>query len=175
MTVWNWISLIGFLVLPFTVANLWFNLSPRYKNWRATRSRKLFDKRIERLEHRLNMAAIQRSNPTNLFVDIAIDILRLLLFSVGYLAATFLFEKLAFLTVPSVCVFCFQSLLRARLKLVDFRHPELIGTEYINLVKKSFDRQLIDNAKPYYETLLNHRAFAEVEKELLALRVGKLN
>lgn len=52
MTFWNWISLISFLVLPFTAFNLFFNLYPRFKDWRAIRSRKAFDKRLSKLKTR---------------------------------------------------------------------------------------------------------------------------
>lgn len=40
----NWFSILGFLVLPFTVINLYFNLWPRFTSWKENRRKNRLDK-----------------------------------------------------------------------------------------------------------------------------------
>src|ERR1043166_402967 len=86
MTFWNWLSLIGFLVLPFTALNLYFNLKPRFVAWRSANSKKSFQSTLKSFQKMLDLVQAYKTAPANLLID---SILRLIPIGVGFLLLEF--------------------------------------------------------------------------------------
>ncbi len=43
---WNWLALAGFIVLPLSALNAFLGLRARWRDWRATKSKEGFEKRL---------------------------------------------------------------------------------------------------------------------------------
>src|SRR2546421_87706 len=86
MTVWNWLSLIAILALPFTFINAVLSLKSRYRDWQGTKSKKKFEKRLQQLKSELVQIEDYKKNLPAFFVDILAKAMPLLgLMSAGVL------------------------------------------------------------------------------------------
>src|ERR1051325_9520512 len=68
MTVWNWLALIAFIFFPLSALNAFFGLRARYRDWRGTKSKKAFDKRLTQLGDEVRRIETFRNNLAGYFV-----------------------------------------------------------------------------------------------------------
>lgn len=68
MTIWNWFTLIAFCFACISVLNAVLNLKTRFRDWRGTRSRQGFAKRLGQLRGEFEVIATFKQNMNGYFV-----------------------------------------------------------------------------------------------------------
>ncbi|MDQ3180001.1 MAG: hypothetical protein M3Q33_05720 [Acidobacteriota bacterium] len=104
-TFFNWLTLIAFtmatmLFLPSAISH-WLNLYPKFKNWRATKSKEKFEWRIKELEMQIYKASKYKNAPKIFFIELLDDAIHPL--------SALLFAFLLFLFVCLVLLNSIQS------------------------------------------------------------------
>ena len=83
MTLWNWIALAGFLVLPFAALNAYFGLRDRFRDWRALRGQASLTKRLDELKQVYLLA--EHADAKSSIFDLGTGIAFLILVSTVYI------------------------------------------------------------------------------------------
>src|SRR6185436_17277703 len=68
MTLWNWLALIAFIFFPLSALNAFFGLRARYRDWRGTKSKEAFEKRLRQLSDELQIIKTFKNNIQSYFV-----------------------------------------------------------------------------------------------------------
>ncbi len=83
MTIWNWITLIAFIFFPLSALNAFFSLKGRFLDWRGTKNKELYKKRLEQLERQLSQIEEYKKDSSKLFFKTLENGIRSLLFFFG--------------------------------------------------------------------------------------------
>lgn len=166
MTVWNWLTLIVFPLALLGGLNSFFSLKSRYLDWRGTKTKKKFEKRMRQLETELNKIERYKENPIGFIVQILEDTIRPLGLSFGSLVlfigafaiyriplpGFLIFEFVYLILSISLMVYATFALGTLYKRLTRVNHPRGFGLEVFQFInngkKKGFiskdDYRLID-------------------------------
>jgi hypothetical protein len=73
MTVWNWITLVAFLIALMSGLNAFLSLKSRYLDWKGVQSKKGFKKRLQELEVQLFAIEQYKKQPSTFFIQVLDD------------------------------------------------------------------------------------------------------
>jgi uncharacterized membrane protein len=184
-TFFNWIALIAFLAFPFTVLNLYFNLKPRYLDWRATKTKKGYEKRLKELTSQLNFAQTYRLSITYLFADIMIEagnamfalvvaLIQFVLITFGFYLPSFKIEggrvkESLFLIITLVFLFiCLYYITRIVRLARNTRNPEFIVERMIHLIEDARRKGFgVTGDDTMIESIRQREMFTEFERNYI--------
>lgn len=137
MTFWNWIALIAFLFFPLSALNAFLSLKSRYKDYRAIRSKKSFEKRLKELETWVNTIGTYRNEPHRYYL-VVIDLIATMLimaieaggcFVLAFVSITFFRSRTPWIvTLIVLCLICLAfALYHANRLLWLARHVHVSG------------------------------------------------
>jgi hypothetical protein len=184
MTIWNWLSLIAFLVLPFTALNTFFSLRTRFQDWRGVRSKKSVEKRIKQLSAKVRQIG-RFSDSRNTFYTYMIDVAMKI--ALSFLTAFFIFVWVFLIDISPMRMLGVESLLLIVcqlfmlnavtipfkvLTIIDYvRHPNTLVKEVEDFMRNGQAKELLaeEDRKSMFRLL--HRYKLLPEKRVAELKV----
>ncbi len=177
-------TLIAFIFFPLGALSAFLNLKSRYKDWRGTKSKVAFEKRLEQLEIYIYQIRQYRKSPTAFFVHVLHEVVHLLtsfLFAFSILVVIFFISTLNIddgfkdgFSLPSFisCGFLLLHMLNVALRLSRLirhvYHAEILAIEVIEFVKKGKSKGLISkDDNKMIDSLLKNEMFTENELSFL--------
>jgi MFS family permease len=185
MTLWNWLALIAFLIALFSGLNAFLSLRSRYRDWKGTRNKKEFEKRIKRLREKLRQLEEYKKNPTEFFIRVSsfiIQCLTLLLLSIACFNVAFLLERLytlrSGLVMFGIAILWTLLGIIASFRLVPLiiamKTPGVLAMEIIEFVRKGFKKGLAtEDADELVVSLAFSEMFTGTNKEVLFNYIGE--
>jgi hypothetical protein len=114
-TFFNWLTLIAFLLALVGFLNSFLSLKSRYQDWRATKSKKEFEKRVITLLKVARQVTLYRNSP-EIYYLVVIKILAYTIFS--SLSAFFMFVWAVILIASGISLIAIPVLLICQLIIV---------------------------------------------------------
>ncbi len=144
MTIWNWLAVIAFLIALIGGLNAFLSLKARYRDWKGTRNKKQFDKRVDELHTQFFMVEKYKENPTAYFTQVLCDFSALptqfLVLFIFFILGS-MFWPLGLLALFSLFT-CMKTATKLNQLTTRVNYPELFAIEIIDFVKSAADKGL---------------------------------
>lgn len=177
MTIWNWLALVAFIFFPLSALNAFFGLRSRYRDWRGTKSRIQFDKRLKQFGTQLANLEELRADQVKVLVDgirlillvLVVTMMAIICFAIAF------FLSLVMRQIIIETLFCISGIVimfgTINMTITLFTrfgrisHPDQFAVEVIDFVKSAEDKGLkSDGADSLILRLVHGEMFTETEK-----------
>lgn len=174
MTVWNWLALIAFIFFPLSALNSFFSLRSRYRDWRGTKSKKAFERRLKHLSEELQVIEIFKNNIKlyfDWFLDAAITPVKT--FGLAFMLLLFAFLLPGDIFRTPIGLFALLLTMTGAgaashlFRIIRFvAIPVSLAIEIIDFVKNASDKGLeSENGKTLIIRLYKSEMFSQAQKE----------
>lgn len=179
MTVWNWLAVIAFMIALVSFVNAFLSLKARYRDWRGTKSKAAFEKRLEQLRIQWWMLEVYKDNSTKYFREVCSAAASLIpgilsamtLFLWAYLVSGWIFDfgKIVFVLL-GILTLTFEGKRARRLEQLTYRvaNPSTFAFEIVGFVQNAKTKDLrSDEADKLIRTIWKSDVLNSIDKQVV--------
>jgi hypothetical protein len=176
MTFWNWLALVAFIIALLGGLNAFLSLKARYRDWKGTRNKTQFDKRISELTTQFFMMEQYKQDSIAFFTRVlsyASELPIPFLISIAFFTIGALFWP-SYLLALLFMFSCIKTATKLNQLITRVSLPELFAIEIVDFVKSAADKGLASEDAARLILKLGHsKVYSESEREIIFNYIGR--